>query len=718
MLNSNLFAQNTFRAIIKDAGTKEPLPGISAVLEGASNGASSDESGILLIKNIPNGKQVIRFSCIGFEKEEKSFIFPIENKLPIEIYMREGVSELSEVVISSTRGTGTITNIPTRIELIAGEELKEEGESWSDIRRLLTETAGIQTQQTSAISGNAFIRIQGLDGRYTQILKDGFPLYSGAASGLGLLQIPPLDLKQVEIIKGSTSTLYGGGAIAGMINLISKTPVNAPELSVHVNGISTQGLDVNSFYSQRFDKIGLTILATRSENAAFDPAGIGFSAIPKFERYNFNPHLFVYFDKNTTLDFAVNTVFENRLGGDMNYIRGKGDAEHRYFEDNNSKRVSTQFSFERRFNDRSKLTVRNSYNYFHRIITIPDYSFDGRQNGTFSEINYLYTGEKSEWVMGANLWTDNFAEKSFDILPSRNYNQTTFGLFAQNIMKVNERFSIESGLRGDYVLDYGFALLPRVATLINISKKWTSRIGGGLGYKIPTIFTEESETLHYRNVLPVTPTINKLERSYGVNADVSFKTPIGDEVFFSINQLFFYTYLNRPLMLSPLAGGTYQSNGTYQFQNIDGHIDSKGAETSVKITVDELEIYLGYTYTDPTVKHNGARYSKPLTPKHRLNNLIIYEIEGSWRFGLEAFYYGRQYLDNRTKTPDYWLFGFLAEKIWKHISVYANIENITDRRQTRFENINSGTVANPVFREIYAPLDGVVANLGVKIKLF
>ena len=76
--------------------------------------------------------------------------------------------------------------------------------------------------------------IQGLDGRYTQILKDGFPIYSGASSGLGLLQIPPLDLKQVEVIKGSASTLYGGGAIAGLVNLISKTPTQERDLRFQI----------------------------------------------------------------------------------------------------------------------------------------------------------------------------------------------------------------------------------------------------------------------------------------------------------------------------------------------------------------------------------------------------------------------------------------------------------------------------------------------------
>src|SRR5690606_29442200 len=80
--------------------------------------------------------------------------------------------------------------------------------------------------------------------RYTQILKDGFPIYSGASSGLGLLQIPPLDLKQVEVIKGSTSTLYGGGAIAGLVNLISKTPTEERDLRFHLNGTSGRGLDI------------------------------------------------------------------------------------------------------------------------------------------------------------------------------------------------------------------------------------------------------------------------------------------------------------------------------------------------------------------------------------------------------------------------------------------------------------------------------------------
>lgn len=139
---------------------------------------------------------------------------------------------MEEVLIRSTRSRRSIANLPTRVEVISGEELAEKGNMKpGDIRMLLNETTGIQTQQTSATSYNSSIRIQGLDGKYTQLLKDGYPLYSGFSGGLSLLQIVPLDLQQVEVIKGSSSTLYGGGAIAGLVNLISKTPGEERELN-------------------------------------------------------------------------------------------------------------------------------------------------------------------------------------------------------------------------------------------------------------------------------------------------------------------------------------------------------------------------------------------------------------------------------------------------------------------------------------------------------
>ena len=711
-LNLCVFAQNNLNAVIRNSENKDPLIGVTASIKGTSLAATSNENGQIIIVNVPDGVQEIHFSYVGFYERIDTLEFPLKDTSVIEILLKESSEELDEVVISSTRSTRSIQNIPTRIEFIGSEELGEKGNMKpGDIRMLLAESTGIHVQTTSPTSANASIRIQGLDGRYTQILKDGFPIFSGASSGLGLLQIPPLDLKQVEVIKGSTSTLYGGGAIAGLVNLISKTPTEERDLRFHLNGTSGGGLDINGFYGQKFKKIGTTIFASHNRNGAYDPAKIGFSAIPKFERFVLNPKLFVYFNDKTKMNFGVNTTIENRLGGDMLYIKGKGDNTHQYFEKNKTQRYSTQFVFDHLINEKSSFQIKNSVSYFNRNTTIPNYQFEGTQTATFTEANYTNSTEKSEWVAGVNIWTDNFKEKQITAFPLRDYSQNTFGAFVQNSFKATDWLQLEAGLRTDYVIDYGAVFLPRVSALFKIANGLTSRIGGGFGYKTPTIFTEESERLQYQNVMPIDDKTNKLEKSYGANADINYRTYIGEDWSFSINQLFFYTYLDNPLLLEN------SSANLYQFVNSPGYIHTKGTETNIKIGYDDLKLFLGYTYTDARLNQNGTTVESPLTPKHRINSILMYEIEDKWKVGLEAYYFSPQKLNNGTTGEGYFITGFMAEKIWERFSLYINFENFLDTRQTRFGSIYTGTITNPVFKDIYAPLDGFVINGGIKFKL-
>lgn len=710
---SNIFAQNTLKVKLIDCETKEPLIGASVVLQNTANGASSDTEGLAVLTNIPNGKQKFEITYMGYENTIQEFIFPLTSDELIIIKIEPDEETLQEVVVSSTRGTRTFKDIPTRIEFINGEELGEKGVMKpGDIRMLLNESTGIMTQQTSAISGNSSIRIQGLDGRYTQILKDGFPVFSGAASGLGLLQTPPLDLKQVEIIKGSSSTLYGGGAIAGLVNLISKTPEEKRDFSIHLNGTTGKGLDINSFFGQKFNKVGTTVFASYNRNWAYDPSDVGFTAIPKFDRFVLNPKLFLYLSENTDFNLGINSTIENRLGGDMKYVDGKGDEEHSYFERNKTQRHSSQLTFEHRFDKQNRLNVKNSVTYFSRKIEIPDFTFDGKQLSSFSEVSYIHTKEKTEWVAGANVWTDKFTEKKLTDFPLRDYNMTTLGLFAQNNTKITDWMNLETGLRTDYVTDYGFVVLPRISSLFKINEKFSSRIGGGFGYKAPTIFSEDSERIQFQNVLPIDDDKNKLEKSYGANVDFTYKTGLfGDQVFLSINQLFFYTYLKNPLELQAAE------NNRWQFNNIDGHVDSKGTETNMKITYKDFGLFLGYTYTDANVKEDSRSYQKNLTPKHKINSVLMYEVEDKWKIGLEAYYTGKQKLNDGKTGQDYLICGLMMQRIWEKFSVYANFENFTDRRQTRFDTIYTGSMTKPEFRDIYAPLDGFVLNAGIIIKL-
>lgn len=703
-------AQNTFKAIVINEKTKEAVDSVSVFLNGTQNGSTTNEKGFVVLENIPSGKQTIVFSLIGYRKAERNILFP-QNKT-VEIFLDPTSEELDEVKVTSTRSSRTIKNTPTRIEVIAAGELDEKSSMQpGNIKMLLTESTGIQTQQTSQVSGSASIRIQGLDGKYTQLLQDGFPLYSGFASGLSILQIPPLNLKRVEVIKGSTSTLYGGGAIAGLINLITKEPTEKREISFLANINQTQALDLSGFYAERYRKSGLTMYVSSNSQNAYDTNNDGFSDIPKFDRYTISPKFFYYPNEKTTFSLGVNAGFEKRIGGDMQVIDNNTDATHTFFERNNSNRYSTQAKFEKTFDNKNILTIKNSVGYFDRKIEKQTYNFEGQQIATFTEANYLIPNEKSEWNLGANLVTDNFNQINL-VAYKLDYYNVAFGVFAQNNLNITEKFILESGLRLDLTNRSNVFVLPRLSLLYKITKKISSRFGGGLGYKSPTIFSEETEEKAFQNINPLDFSKVNPEKSIGLNADINYKTTIFDEISFTINQMFFYTIIKNPLVLNPVQFST-----NYSFENANGNIETKGFETNVKLRFEDISCYIGYTYIDAIRNFDNNTTVNPLTAKHRINANVMYEWEEKLRIAYEVFYVGNQYLTTNEKVRDYWVMGVSTEYRFKYISLFLNLENFLDSRQSRYENMYSGTNQNPQFRQVYTPTDGFILNGGIKIRL-
>lgn len=701
--------QNTI--IIKDGETKAILPGVTVQVKGATLALASDSLGRVALARVPAGRQTIVFSYIGHETKEQAFNFPLDKTM--EVLLEPSENDLAEVQVTATRSSRNINDIPTRIETITAGELHEKAVMQpGNIRMLLTESTGIQTQQTSAVSGSASIRIQGLDGRYTLMLKDGFPLYGGFSGGLSILQIPPLDLKRVEVIKGSSSTLYGGGAIAGLVNLVTKEPTDKRELSLLTNINQTGALDLNAYYGQKFKKVGVTLFATRNSQAAYNNNHDDFSDIPWFTRYTLNPKFFYYLNNATTVSMGLNSSFENRLGGDMQVIKGHTDNTHSYFERNKTDRYATQFKLEKKFADKSVLTLKNSIGYFSRTIELPDFVFAGKQNASFSEASLLLPKDKTEWVAGLSLVTDKFRQTSITQYPL-DYNMVTGGIFVQSNWKPAEKFVLETGLRTDYTNQHDVFVLPRISAMYKFNTHFTSRVGGGLGYKAPNIFSEEAEEKSFRNIHPLVLSTTQPERSIGLNADINYKGRIADVVSISVNQLFFYTRLKNPLLLDiiPLA------NGNYAFYNADGYLNAKGFETNVRLGYEVLSLYLGYTYTDAQRDFKTGKSVNPLTAKHRINCNVMYEVEDKWRIAYELFYTGRQELTSGEMVRDYWVMGISGERKFRYFSMFLNFENLFDTRQSRWEPMYTGAVQHPDFREIYTPIDGFIFNGGFRITL-
>ena len=687
----------------------EPLLGATVYFEALEKGAVTDFDGIATFTEIPDGQHQIIISFLGFETFETTIQIPSNSALVFKL--KEGGNQLDAVVLQSSRSTRTVRKIPTRIEFIGAEELGEKAiMNPTNISMVLRESTGIQMQQTSLSSGSTNIRIQGLDGRYTQLLRDGFPLYGGFSSGLSILQIPPLDLQQFEIIKGSSSTLYGGGAIAGLVNMVSKTPDEEPALDIMLTQTQALGSTANVFYSKRNEKFGVSLYGSGHYQKAYDPEDDGFSNLPKTTSISFNPKLFYYPSDKTTLWFGLNGTYDDRIGGDITKIESGENGIHQYTEENNSKRLSSQLVYQTQLDSVSSLEFKNSVSFFDRNLTVPDFNFDGKQTNTFTEISYNTASEKTDWIVGANLYTSNFDENDNAPL-QRDQKDVTFGAFANNIYDLSDNWILETGLRADYNTDFGFFPLPRISLLYKNDSGFSSRIGGGLGYKIPDIFTEEAEYINFENVLAIDKSTIDAERSYGVNFDVNYQTRLSDEIGFSINQLFYVTAINDGLLLNST------DNGLFQFENAPDEIFSKGAETNIKFTYKDFRWFLNYALIDTKLNYLPGNPQKPLTAKHNAGSVLMYESE-KWRIGYETFYTGKQFLSNGTETTEFVTMGLLVMRNFKLGSVFVNFENFTDRRQSRFSPLVLPPHDNPVFPEIYAPTDGFIFSVGLIIKPF
>ncbi|WP_259017085.1 TonB-dependent receptor [Emticicia fluvialis] len=703
------FAQSIPGFIVKDSKTKESLTGATVSIKGTTNGGTTDAEGRINLKGVADGEQTVVFSFIGYKTSNQKISFPL--MADIIILLESNDEELEEVVVSTTRISRNIESIPTRIEAISMEEIDEKANMRpNNVSMLLHESTGIQVQQTSYTSANQSIRIQGLDGRYTQILKDGFPAFGGFSSGLSILDIPPLDLRQVEIIKGSASTLYGGGAIAGVVNFISKEPREKPEFSAIINQTSTGGgTNFSAFSAKRNAKVGYSFLVSGTIQKPYDVDKDDFTEIPKSRDLNINPRLFVYFNDKTRLVLGNSTTFQYRFGGDMYVIKGKGDDHHAYYEKNESVRNITTAQLSRQISGNTQWVLKQSLSVFDRQIRIPGYSFRGLQNHTYTDFSYITQLNKHTIVTGANLIFDNFREKESDT--PRKENNLITGAYVQDNWDLTEKLLFEGGFRLDYANRYGLFALPRVSALYKISENWSSRLGGGLGYKLPTMFTEATETLAFRHVLAIDNKA-KAEKSYGSTIDFNYQNSVGENLSFTVNQLFFVTQINRPLVL------TNNADNAFYFENAMKPVISKGFETNVRITfADWIKLFAGYTFTDAKATYKIGNQTVPLLPKNKINMALLAEKHRNFKIGLEAYYSDRQVLSDGRLTKPFWEFGLFLEKTFGKLSVFANAENFTDTRQNRFEKVVTDAHNTPRFNEVYTHTEGRSFNGGIKIKI-
>lgn len=722
LFTSTTFAQ-TLTIKLEDSTTHEPLIGASIRLSKVKKtlGASADVNGIVTFKNLGEGKQFFEATFVGYEKKEFEITLPLsQDKQPFVVSMISSDDDLEEVTVTATRTNSRIEDLPIKVEVLGQEEMDEESAVVpGNVASILGDISIIHIQKTSPTNGNQAIRMQGLDSKYTQILRDGIPLFEGFSGNLGVLQIPPLDLRQVEVVKGSVSTLYGGGAIGGMINIVSKTPTSeTPEITAVLNRSNLKESNLNTYYAQKFGKFGMTLFAGLTDQKAVDVNGDGFSDSPLIKQFSFHPRFFYTISDKSKVNVGYSFITEKRAGGVVEAVNQENNNGPLFVSANDFQRHTVDYNFNHAFSEDNTLTIKGAVSQFNRNFTEQSRFFKANQTSSYTEISdYLVEG-KHKLVFGGNFTLENFNKPQSDSTQLVSYQYNTIGFFAQDDWQLFSKLSLQTGLRVDKHNVFGTFVLPRISLMTKPSEHFTIRWSVGTGYKTPNIFANQTPansitSVSYWNLVPLDALI-KPEHSVGSNIDVAFSTHIGEDFSIQLDQAFYYTNITNPVIATATSNQTNRTrltNATYD-------INSIGTDTYLRMEYDEIEFYLGYNHTIAKRSGSGESAYLPFSPQDKFSLTLAYTIENKWRFGIESSFVGSQYLYDNQRVKDYAFWAAAIErKFGSHLSLILNAENVLNVKQSDYETVVTGTAQNPSFRPIWAPQEGAIVNLALKYKL-
>ncbi|MCJ0743222.1 TonB-dependent receptor [Pedobacter montanisoli] len=711
IISISVFAQNKTKIVVKDAENGSPIVGATIFSRiNRQNAVQSDKNG-LAVFNTKIPADTLEVTYVGYQNQ--LLLIKQSDTSTHTVLLKVDHTTLNEVtIVSSTRSNERIENATTKVEVLGLEEMNEESTvKPANVASILGDISGVQIQQSSATSGNVNIRVLGLDGKYTQMLRDGMPLFDGFSGGFGVLSIPPLDLKQLELIKGSSSTLYGGGAIGGLVNFISKKPGFKPDASFVLNGSTLKEFNLNGYYGQRWKNVGLTLFAGQTLQHEVDADKDGLSDLPNLKSTLIHPVLFFYPSEQSSISLGWSGNFEKRIGGDMIAIKHKGDSDHPYFEENKLSRNTFTLMADDRLNPNLTANIKATLSNFNRDIYTNTYNFSGSQLDYYAEGSLSATLNKHFLIVGINAVGNSFKPSANTPVPVGNFNNNTIGIFAQDNWRILENTKLETGLRLDHN-DYGTYLLPRIALFHQLNELWGFRAGLGTGYKTPNPLTPQNKDFDIINIDALNANAGT-EKSLGANIEGNFKLEWDNAHSLFINQAFFITSIKHPFI------GYEQANGNLSFFNAAKPIVTKGFDTYIQFKLEDWEVYLGYTFTDEKRTYLSSNQFMPYTPKNRAASTLVYEVENEWRFGIEASYNGIQYRDDYTKTHDYvFMAGMIEKKFGPKFSLVLNGENLLDKRQSKYEPVYTGSIKNPDYKVLWAPIDGRVINLALKFTPF
>lgn len=547
---------------ILDKNTKEHLSYITVALKGTTIGTVTDATGHYFLKNLPEGEFMLEVSSIGYKTVTRKVVLKKGKTLEEDFEIEEDAVALDGVVVSANRSETTRRLAPTLVNVV-DLKLFEQTNS-TTLAQGLSFQPGVRVESNCQNCGFQQVRINGLDGPYTQILLDSRPIFSALSGVYGIEQIPASMIERVEVMRGGGSALFGSSAIAGTINIITKEPIrNSGMLSHTLTGIGGNAFDnstsLNASLVTDDQRAGLYIFGQNRHRAAYDHDDDGYSEIPKLHGQTVGFRSYLKTSLYSKLTFEYHHMEEFRRGGDLlnrppheaniaeqveHSING-GGLKFDYFSPDEKHRFNVFAS--------AQHIDRNSY-------------YGGGQDpnayGKTNDLNwmagsqYIYSFGKcifmpSDLTVGIEFNQDKLKDNMWGY--NRQVNQTVKigSAFLQNEWK-NDKWGILIGGRLDkHNLIDNIIFSPRANLRFNPTEDINFRLSYSSGFRAPQAFDED---LHIENVGGSVAMIQlsdnlKEERSQSFSASADVYQRLGD---FQVNFLVegFFTKLNDVFALT------------------------------------------------------------------------------------------------------------------------------------------------------------------------
>ena len=660
---------------------KNGVPGATIVIMGTNHKTETDSLGNFKLENIPEGNYKIQVIANSFQTSKKNIIVKKEENTILDFELTTIENQLNEVVVSGTLKAVKRLESAVPVEVYSPIFFKKN--PTASIYEALQNVNGVRPQLNCGVCNTGDIHINGLEGPYTLVLIDGMPIVSSLSTVYGLSGIPNSLVERIEIVKGPASSLYGSEAVGGLINIITKNPINAPLFSADVFTTSWLETNVDLGVKWNVGKKATALLGVNyfKYNNRIDNDKDGFTdvslsdRISLFQKWTFNRN------ENRLFTIAARAVYEDRFGGDTRWEKKYRGGDEIYGESIYTKRAELIGSYQLPFQEKFTLSFSGNVHYQDSRYGLTNYI--ANQKIGFLQLIWDKKLGKNDMLAGIatryNYYDDNTPVTS---VSGENNPEKTWlpGIFVQDEITFTEKHKLLLGMRYDYNSFHGSILTPRVAYKWKLNDNNILRLNAGTGFRVVNLFTEDHAALTGAREIVVANNL-KPEQSINVNLNYIKKINFSNGTFIGIETALFHTRFSNKIV------SDYKTDpNKIIYDNINGYAISQGISTNIDVNFSNgLKIITGASFLNNKNVENGVKETPFLTENFTATWSVSYKIK---TIDLNIDYTGNVYgpmklpllstLDPRSpNSPWYSLQNIqLTYSGWKNFEFYAGIKNI------------------------------------------